>query len=309
MSVAMVFPGQGSQSPAMLSDIALHYPEVMATFAEASQVLGYDLWQLTQQGPIEKLDQTVYTQPALLTASYAIWRILMTNGVTQPVLLAGHSLGEYSALVCAEALAFPDAVRLVAARGLYMQEAGAGAMAAIIGLDNSQVLAICEQAIISPQQVLAPANFNSPGQIVIAGDTACVERAIHLAKAQGARLAKMLAMSVASHCALMQPAAQRLEKLLASIPLQHPVIPVLNNVDVKIYQSVDGIREGLVRQLTSPVRWVETIEYFASHGITQIIECGAGKVLTGLNKRIAANIVTLSTCDMESLQITLSMGK
>ncbi len=302
-SLGLVFPGQGAQSVGMLADIAKEFPEVLATFAEASAVLQYDLWQLTQAGPAEKLDQTVHTQPALLTASYAIWRILKKQKNLQPKLLAGHSLGEYTALVCAEAIAFADAVQLVAARGQYMQAAvpvGQGALAAIVGLDDDAIKKLCEE--VKENEILAPANFNSPGQIVVAGNKAAVERAISAAKTAGAKLAKLLPVSVPSHCVLMKPAAEQLAKRLAVIKIQLPAIPVVNNVDVKIYDSETSIRDGLVRQLSMPVRWVETIQFFERQGVQQIIECGPGKVLSGLNKRIAANVELSNTADLASLR-------
>jgi [acyl-carrier-protein] S-malonyltransferase len=302
-ALGVVFPGQGSQSVGMLADIAREFPEVQATFAEASQVLNYDLWELTQVGPAEELDKTVHTQPALLAASYAIWRILETHKHIQPALLAGHSLGEYTALVCANSLSFKDAVRLVAARGQYMQDAvpaGQGALAAIVGLDDEAVSQVCQQA--AQNEVLAPVNFNSPGQVVIAGHAAAVDRAITLAKEAGAKLAKRLAVSVPSHCSLMKPAAERLANLLATIPIQKPTIPVINNVDVVFYASEEAIRDGLTRQLYLPVRWVETIQAFAQKGIMQIVECGPGKVLSGLNKRIVNDIQLANTVDLSSLQ-------
>lgn len=306
-SLALVFPGQGSQSVGMLNDIAGDFREVTDTFSEASQSLGYDLWQLVQQGPAEELDKTVHTQPALLTASYAIWRILKSKKNIQPVILAGHSLGEYTALVCANAISFTDAVRLVAARGEYMQAAapaGQGALAAIVGLDDSTVQTICEQAKLA-SDVLSPANFNSPGQVVIAGHKLAVERALVLAKEAGARLAKLLPVSVPSHCALMKPAAERLSKLLEQISIQKPTVPVISNVDVTVYDNPDAIRDGLTRQLFMPVRWVETIQAFAKQRISSIVECGPGKVLTGLNKRIAPDIQLNYTADLASLQSLL----
>ncbi|OGT45295.1 MAG: [acyl-carrier-protein] S-malonyltransferase [Gammaproteobacteria bacterium RIFCSPHIGHO2_12_FULL_41_20] len=304
MSQAIVFPGQGSQTVGMLQDIAVVYPEVERIFAQASAVLGYDLWQLVQQGPVEQLDKTIYAQPALLAAGYAVWQVLHKHSTIKPMWLAGHSLGEYTALVCAQALSFSDAIQLVAARGQYMQEAvpvGEGALAAIIGLDDQAVIALCHQAALAGE-VLAPANFNSPGQIVIAGHTQAVERALPLAKERGAKIAKRLAVSVPSHCSLMQPAAKQLTHKLATISMQMPVIPVINNVDVQCYASVDAIRDGLVRQLFSPVRWLETIQYLAAAGVHQIIECGPGKVLTGLNKRIVDGMTCIHTADLSNVQ-------
>lgn len=307
-ALGIVFPGQGSQSIGMLADIAREFPQVAATFNEASDALGYDLWQLTQEGPTEELDKTVHTQPALLTASYAIWRILEAQKKIHPTVLAGHSLGEYTALVCAKALAFTDAVRLVAARGEYMQDAmpaGQGALAAIVGLDDAAVKTVCEKA--AEGETLAPVNFNSPGQVVVGGHTAAVDRAIFLAKESGAKLAKRLSVSVPSHCMLMKPAAERLAKLLATLSIQKPEIPVVNNVDVAVYGSAEDIRDGLTRQLFMPVRWVETIQAFAARGVTRVIECGPGKVLSGLNKRIVANLELANTADLSSLQSTLTL--
>lgn len=280
---AIVFPGQGSQSVGMLGDLAAQHPVIADVFAQASNVLGYDLWELTQQGPKEKLDQTEYTQPALLAASYATWQMLDAK----PKMLAGHSLGEYTALVCANAMSFTDAIKLVAARGQFMQAAvnkGEGAMAAIIGLDNDVVAAICQQA--AGGEVLSPANFNSIGQVVIAGSHDAVMRAIDLAKEKGARMAVSIPVSVPSHCALMKPAAEKLAAMLTTIAIDTPTLPVVSNVDVAIYATADSIRDGLVRQLYMPVRWVETIQFFANAGVTKVIECGPGKVLTGLIKRI-----------------------
>lgn len=287
--LAIVFPGQGSQSVGMLADTASQFPMIQETFAEASSVLGYDLWKMSQEGPAEVLDKTVHTQPALLAASYAVWRILQTEKKLSPAMLAGHSLGEYSALVCADAIDFVDAIKLVAARGEYMQDAvlpGVGAMAAIIGLDEKVVADICQQSISAPSEVLTPANFNSLGQVVIAGHRECVLRAIVLAKEQGAKIAMLIPVSVPSHCALMRPAAERLQALLATMTVRTPTIPVINNVNVVPYANADAIRQGLVQQLYMPVRWVETIQAFVKSGITQVIECGPGKILTGLNKRI-----------------------
>jgi [acyl-carrier-protein] S-malonyltransferase len=306
--LAFVFPGQGSQTVGMLKGLAAEFPLVTETFAEASHTLGYDLWQLVQEGPAEKLNQTTHTQPALLTASVAIWRIWQTQHGNKPTLLAGHSLGEYSALVCAQAIAFSDAVKLVAERGRFMQEAvpeGQGALAAIVGLDDQQVRNICEAA--AQRKVLTPANYNAIGQIVIAGETSAVERAIEQAKQAGAKLAKLLPVSAPSHCALMQPAADRLANYLQATALQTPNIPVINNVDVSIQTDPNGIKAALVKQLYSPVRWVEIIQAMAKQNIELIIECGPGKVLAGLNKRIVAEIPTISVNDSESLKAALTI--
>ena len=303
-SLGFVFPGQGSQSVGMLASIAQEYPIVKTTFDEASSALGYNLWELTQEGPAEELNKTIHTQPALLAASYAIWRIIQSQTNIKPALLAGHSLGEYSALTCANAIAFSDAVKLVAARGFFMQEAvpvGEGALAAIVGLDDAVVNTLCEKAALFGE-VLAPANFNCPGQVVIAGKKIAVERAIILAKESGAKIATLLPVSVPSHCSLMKPAAERLAEVLETITIHTPTIPILNNVDVAIYTDANSIRSGLLRQLYMPVRWVETIQALIKTGITQIVECGPGKVLSGLNKRIAPELQLTHTNDLASLQ-------
>lgn len=303
-TVGFVFPGQGSQSLGMLKDIAAKYPEVEQTFAEASAVLGYDLWQLTQQGPAEELNKTMHTQPALLAASYAVWRILAAKQSTRPVMLAGHSLGEYTALVCADAMSFTDAVALVAARGQFMQDAvpvGQGALAALVGLDNDAVEALCHE-VKQDNEVLSPANFNCPGQVVIAGNVAAVLRAITAAKEKGAKLAMQLPVSVPSHCSLMKPAAERLAARLEQITIHKPALPVICNVDVTVYESPAEIRDGLTRQLYMPVRWVETVETFVSFNVTHLVECGPGKVLSGLNKRIASSLELASTSDLISLE-------
>lgn len=306
---AIVFPGQGSQSVGMLTDVAAHFPEIKQTFDQASSVLNYDLWQLVVNGPAEELDKTIHTQPALLAASYAIWQVISSRKSHSPALLAGHSLGEYTALVCAKALEFSDAIQLVAARGQYMQEAVApevGAMAAIVGLDEDVVITICKNAKISEDEVLSPANFNSIGQIVIAGHKTAVLRAIQLAKEQKAKLAVQIPVSVPSHCQLMQPAALRLRERLATISIRTPEIPVLNNVDVAFYETAESIRDGLVQQLSQPVRWVEIIQRMIKNDVTSIIECGPGKVLTGLNKRIDKNLQLISTSDLTNLTALLA---
>lgn len=288
---AYVFPGQGSQSVGMLAEVAAAYPVVGETFAEASSVLGYDLWQLVQQGPVEQLNETQRTQPALLTASVALYRVLEQAGAPAPDFMAGHSLGEYSALVCAGAIAFTDAVHLVAKRGEYMQQAvpaGVGSMAAIIGLDDAAVVAAC--AAVAGDDVVAAVNFNSPGQVVIAGHQAAVQRAGEACLAAGAKRALPLSVSVPSHCALMQPAAEQLATELQQIPMQAPRIPVVNNVDVAMPMDADAIRDALIRQLYSPVRWTETVQFLAAQGVTTLDEIGPGKVLTGLMKRIDKNL-------------------
>ncbi len=300
---AYVFPGQGSQTVGMLADVAAAYPLVTETFAEANAVLGYDLWQLVQHGPAEQLNDTQRTQPALLTASVALYRVLQQAGVPAPQYFAGHSLGEYSALVCAGVLSLRDAVALVAARGEFMQQAvpaGIGAMAAIIGLADDEVVAACAEA--AADEVVAAVNFNSPGQVVIAGHSAAVARAGEACKARGAKRALPLPVSVPSHCALMRPAAEQLAARLAQLHLQAPSIPVINNVDVSAEQTPDAIRDALVRQLYSPVRWTETVAFLAAQGVTELVEIGPGKVLTGLNKRIVDGIQADACNTVETLQ-------
>ena len=307
MSLGFIFPGQGSQSLGMLAELAEVYPVVQQTFASASDVLGYDLWQLVQHGPEDKLNETQNTQPALLTASVAAWRVWNDKQGAQPVVMAGHSLGEYSALVCAGAIQFEDAVSLVAKRGEYMQEAvpaGEGAMAAILGLTDEQVKAACNDA--AQGEVVTAVNFNAPGQVVIAGKSTAVDRAIELCKEAGAKRALKLAVSAPSHCQLMEPAAERLMDQLQSIDVQSPSIPVINNVDVQSQNDVDSIRDALKRQLCNPVRWVETIQKMHSDGVDQLIECGPGKVLVGLNKRIEKSMTVLPVFSPETIDAALA---
>lgn len=306
MTIACIFPGQGSQSVGMLADLANGYPVVKETFAAASEALGYDLWTLTQQGPEAELNRTDRTQPAMLAAGVAVWRVWQQRGGPRPAYLAGHSLGEYTALVCAEALSLPAAAALVAARGQYMQEAvpaGQGAMAAILGLEDGEVQAACAQA--AQDDVVSAVNFNSPGQVVIAGHSAAVARAVELAKAAGAKRAVPLPVSVPSHCRLMAPAAERLAALLRDADIRRPSIPVFNNVDVKISDEPQAIRDALVRQLVSPVRWVEIILALAGRGVTSVVECGPGKVLAGLNKRIARGMAAVTVQDTATLDEAL----
>lgn len=302
MSLAFVFPGQGSQSVGMLKELAEQYSEVEATFKEASEVLAYDLWEIVQNGPAEKLNQTDVTQPAMLSAGVAVWRIWQAKGGAKPVMMAGHSLGEYTALVCAGALDFADAVKLVAERGRLMQTAvptGEGAMAAILGLEDDAVRQVCEEA--AEGEVLSAVNFNSPGQVVVAGQKTAVERALKVAKDKGAKRALLLPVSVPSHCALMKPAAEKLAVILAQVEIREPAIPVINNVDVQTENGADEIRAALVKQLHSPVRWVETIRKMADDGVDRLIECGPGKVLTGLNKRIERGMTAQAVHDPDSL--------
>ncbi len=303
---AFVFPGQGSQTVGMLADLAAEYPIVEATFAEASAALGYDLWQLVQQGPAEELNKTWQTQPALLAASVAIYRVWQQQGGAQPTLLAGHSLGEYSALVCAGVIDFADAVRLVELRGKLMQEAvpeGTGAMQAIIGLDDAAIRQACEES--AQGQVVSPVNFNSPGQVVIAGNKEAVERAGLACKAAGAKRALPLPVSVPSHCALMKPAADKLAVALDEIRFNSPTVPVVNNVDVACAEDAAAIRDALVRQLYSPVRWTESVEFIAAQGVTQLFEVGPGKVLTGLTKRIVDSLTATAINDPAALSAAL----
>ena len=306
--IAFVFPGQGSQTVGMLTELAATYPRVEETFREASDALGYDLWQLVSQGPAEELNKTWQTQPALLAASVAIYRVWQQQGGEKPVLMAGHSLGEYSALVCAGVLNFADAVKLVELRGKLMQEAvpeGTGAMQAIIGLDDAAIRKACEES--AQGQVVSPVNFNSPGQVVIAGNKEAVERAGAACKAAGAKRALPLPVSVPSHCALMKPAADKLAVALESITFNAPAVPVINNVDVKAETDAAAIRHALVRQLYSPVRWTESVEAMAAQGVTQLLEMGPGKVLTGLTKRIVDSLTAAAVNDTASL--TAALGK
>jgi [acyl-carrier-protein] S-malonyltransferase len=309
MSFAFVFPGQGSQSVGMLAQLAGAEPLVQETFAEASDVLGYDLWQLCQQGPEELLGQTERTQPAMLTAGVATWRVWRKHGGPMPSAMAGHSLGEYSALVCSGALDFKTAVALVQFRGQAMQAAvpaGQGAMAAILGVEDAEVEAACAEA--AKGEVVQAANFNSPGQVVIAGGAAAVDRAIEVLKTKGAKRAIKLPVSVPSHSALMQPAAERFAEKLKSIQFAQPQVSDIYTVDVRTHQDAASIREALVQQLVKPVRWTETVRAMLAGGARVLVECGPGKILTGLNRRIDKNkdIGMLAIEDSESLQQALA---
>jgi [acyl-carrier-protein] S-malonyltransferase len=309
MTFAFVFPGQGSQSVGMLTQLAASEPLVQETFAEASAVLGYDLWQLCQQGPEELLGATERTQPAMLTAGVATWRVWRKHGGPMPSVMAGHSLGEYSALVCSGALDFKIAVALVQFRGQAMQAAvpaGQGAMAAILGLEDADVEAACAEA--AQGEVVQAANFNSPGQVVIAGGAAAVDRAIEVLKGKGAKRAIKLPVSVPSHSALMQPAAERFAEKLQSIQFAQPQVRDIYTVDVRTHQDAASIREALIQQLVKPVRWTETVRAILASGIRVLVECGPGKVLTGLNRRIDKNkdIGMLAIEDSESLQQALA---
>ncbi len=306
MSLAFIFPGQGSQSVGMLKDLSENFSEVSSTFQQASDALGFDLWSLVQDGPAEKLNSTDITQPAMLASGVATWRIWQAKGGAMPAIMAGHSLGEYTALVCAGSLDFTDAVKLVSQRGQFMMQAvpaGTGAMAAILGLDDEVVRQVCLDA--AEGEVLEAVNYNSPGQVVVAGNKTAIERVTVLAKEKGAKRALELPVSVPSHCALMKPAAEQLAEVLKGITLKTPSIPVINNVDVATAESESDIKDALTRQLFSPVRWVETVEKMAAEGADTMIECGPGKVLLGLNKRINKAIATTALLDTASIDAAL----
>lgn len=292
-TIAMVFPGQGSQAVGMLAELAEYTPIITNTFAEASDALGYDLWQVVSTDPNSQLNQTEVTQPALLTASVAVYRSLQQLTDLRAQALAGHSLGEYSALTCAGVFSLADAVQLVRARGQYMQAAvpaGVGAMYAIIGLDDATIEQICADVAQQSDTVVSAVNYNSPGQVVIAGHKDAVAQAGALCKEAGAKRALPLPVSVPSHCALMQPAAEQLATLLEDIKMANPVLPVVNNVDVKVNFEAAAIRDALVRQLYRPVQWTKTVESLSAQGMTTVLEVGPGKVLTGLNKRIVKTL-------------------
>lgn len=303
---AFVFPGQGSQSLGMLAELSMGFPVVRQTFEKASGVLGQDLWQLCQKGPSDTLNLTYNTQPALLCAGVAIWRLWCELKGPVPVAMAGHSLGEYTALVCAGAMDFYDAVGLVHERGKFMQAAvseGEGAMAAILGLSVDVVQNLCSQA--AGGEVVEAANFNSPEQIVVSGHRSAVDRLVVLAKSSGAKRAISLAVSVPSHCSLMRSAAERFSQYLENVPITLPGIPVVHNATVTQAKSPSEIRSLLVQQLHGPVRWVETIGLLFRQGITMVIETGPGKVLTGLNKRIESSLHCMAVYDLATLQSTL----
>ncbi len=307
MSLGFVFPGQGSQSVGMLAAMAADYVDIERTFAEASAALGLDLWQLVQNGPEDSLNRTTNTQPAMLTAGVAVWRVWQSRGGPSPDYLAGHSLGEYTALVCAQAIEFKEAVQLVADRGRFMQEAvpiGKGAMAAIMGLDDDAVQQVCEQ--VAAGDILAPVNFNAPGQVVVAGSTAAVERVVDQARSAGARRAVLLPVSGPFHSALMHPAAERMAERLRETEIRNPQIPVIHNSHVEMETDPAAIRDVLVQQIESPVRWVETIQKMMTLGVDTVVECGPGKVLAGLNKRIARDARSLAVSDPDSLATALS---
>jgi [acyl-carrier-protein] S-malonyltransferase len=306
MKFAFVFPGQGSQSVGMMQGWG-DRAEVRATFAEASDALGQDLWALVNDGPADQLNQTVNTQPAMLAADIAVWRVWLAAESARPTLLAGHSLGEYAALVAAGALNFADAIKLVRFRAEAMQAAvpeGIGAMAAILGLDDDTVRAVCTDAAAG--EVVEAVNLNSPGQVVIAGNKAAVERAMVLAKERGAKRALPLPVSVPSHSSLMLPAAENLLAHLQGVTIATPTIPVLHNTDVQSHAEPEAIRAALAKQLHTPVRWVETVQALKAAGIERVIECGPGKVLAGLNKRIDDSLPAVALVDEASLQAALN---
>ncbi|GGC74467.1 ACP S-malonyltransferase [Marinobacter halophilus] len=302
MKSAFVFPGQGSQSIGMLRAAAELWPMISETFDEASNVLGYDVWHLCQRGPVEELNQTAITQPVLLTASIALWRQWCVAGGPRPDYMAGHSLGEYSALVAAESMDFIEAVKLVQLRGELMQEAvpaGEGRMAAILGLEDADVVAACEEA--ANGDVVAAVNFNAPGQVVIAGSAAAVERAIEACKARGARKAMTLPVSVPSHCALMKGAAEQLAEALEDIRFNDAVIPVVQNVNAEAAKDAETLKANLLKQLYSPVLWTDSIRSLTDEGVNVAVECGAGKVLAGLVKRIDRDLPVHGIEDPDSL--------
>lgn len=304
--LAYVFPGQGSQAVGMLADLADAHEVVGATFAEASEVLGYDLWQLVQSDPEEQLNQTEFTQPALLTASIAVWRVCQAANMAQPEIVAGHSLGEYSALVAAESLQLADAVKLVQQRGQFMQSAvpvGQGGMAAVLGLDDDKVVEICAAASDGEDLVQA-ANYNAPGQVVIAGSNQALEAAIEQLKAAGAKRAMPLAVSAPFHSALMKPAADKMAEVLSSIDIQSPKYRLIQNIDAAYHDDPAQIRENLVTQMYGAVLWTNTMQQMAEDGVETVVECGPGKVLSGLNKRIDKRLASLSVNSVESLEKT-----
>ena len=306
MKLALVFPGQGSQAVGMMQAYG-DLPVIRSTFDEASAALGRDLWQLVSEGPAEALSRTVNTQPVMMTAGIAVYRAWLEKGGPKPALVAGHSLGEYTALVAAGVLEFSDAVPLLQFRAQAMQDAvpaGEGAMAAILGLDDELIRAACGEA--AQGQVVQAVNFNGPGQTVIAGHAAAVARAAEAAKAKGAKRAVILPVSAPFHCSLMKPAAEALRTKLATVALRRPQIPVVNNVDVACYDDPDKIRDALVRQADSPVRWVEIIRYMAAQGVTHVLEAGPGKVLAGLTKRIEGSLQGAALADAASLEQALA---
>jgi [acyl-carrier-protein] S-malonyltransferase len=306
--LAVVFPGQGSQKVGMLAAMAEQYPLISETFSQASDQLGYDLWALAQDGPQEEQNLTEKTQPLLLTSSVALWRVWQECGGVKPALMAGHSLGEFTALVCAGALRFEDAVNLVRARGAYMQTAvpvGEGAMAAIIGLDDEAIAAACEKA--AEGSVVAAVNFNSPGQVVIAGASAAVERAINNCKEAGAKRALPLPVSAPFHTSLMKPAGEKLKIDIDALEIKTPEIPVVHNVHAQPESNPEKIKELMVEQIASPVQWVKSVQYMIEQGVEQTVECGPGKVLSGLNKRIHKAMECAGVDEPDALQSALQL--
>ncbi len=309
MTLAIVFPGQGSQAMGMMNGFAAH-PIVRETFAEASAALGDDLWKLVEEGPAEALNLTTNTQPVMLTAGVAVYRAWLASGGAKPAVVAGHSLGEYTALVAAGALAFADAVPLVRFRAQAMQDAvpaSVGAMAAIMGGDDDAVAAACAEA--AQDQVVEAVNFNAPGQVVIAGHREAVERAIALAKQKGAKRGVLLPVSAPFHSSLLKPAADKLATRLAEVHFDPPAIPVIHNVDVMEHAALDEIRMALARQAASPVRWTATVRRMADNGVTHVVECGPGRVLAGMNRRIAENVESFALIDSDAINETLAALK
>ena len=305
-NLAFVFPGQGSQSIGMLSDLADTFPLVKETFEQASDALSFDLWKLVQQGPVEDLNQTHNTQPAMLAAGVAVWRVWCEQTNLRPDWMAGHSLGEYTALVCSEAIKFDAGIKLVAERGRLMQEAvpvGVGAMAAILGLEDHVVVKVCADS--AENEVVSAVNFNAPGQVVIAGNAAAVERAMVTAKEQGAKRTIKLPVSVPSHCALMESAADELEKKLQQVDVEMPKMTLVHNVDVAVHSAAEVIRNALKEQLFKPVRWVDSIRYMHDQGVTGFVECGPGKVLMGVNRRIVKEANHMVMYDPATLEKVL----
>jgi [acyl-carrier-protein] S-malonyltransferase len=305
MSLGFVFPGQGSQSVGMLGDLAERFVQIKAAFDEAGEAISRPLWRIVSEGPDTELVRTEITQPALLAASVAVWRVWQAEGGAAPVAVAGHSLGEYSALVCAGALGFADGVRLVHRRGQLMQAAvpqGQGAMAAILGLDDDQVEAACAEI----DDVVSAANYNAPGQVVIAGTAAAVAAAVERCKARGAKRATPLPVSGPFHCALMQPAQEAFSRDLAEVALRLPDIPVVQNVDASVAEDVEALRAKLLAQISQPVLWTACVQAMAGRGVTRLAECGPGRVLAGLVKRIDRNVEALSLGSLEGLEAALA---
>ena len=303
---AFLFPGQGSQSVGMMSGLAQEFSQVQATFEQASSVLGYDLWASVVSGPVEELNKTEVTQPAMLVSGIATWRIWQDLGGVQPDYLAGHSLGEYSALVAAGVMQFSDAVSIVAERGRLMQQAtpaGAGAMAAILGLDDQLLSEICDQ--VSGEEIVTCANFNAPGQVVISGNKDAVEQVGERARQAGARRVLPLPVSVPSHCMLMKPAAAKLQELLLNVRFSDGSLPVIQNADVRSYADAEQVREALARQLWQPVRWTETIQSLLDSGVNRFVECGPGKVLAGLNRRISKQSTVFALVGRDTIEAAM----